>query len=178
MITVPLHCHPGCPPPSGLALTVDLAWRADGGLSLTYHCVGPLGEVRLPARQAPGPADALWRHTCCEAFIAPVDGTNYREFNFSPSGRWAAYDFADYRQRNAHWLAPAAPDCHFSADAERLCLAATLPAALLAAGPVLLGLSAVIETRAGDLTYWALSHAGARPDFHLRAGFALALPRP
>ena len=38
-----------------------------------------------------------------------------------------------------------------------------------------LGASAVIETRDGVLSYWALPHPAARPDFHAAGGFTLRL---
>ena len=37
------------------------------------------------------------------------------------------------------------------------------------------GLSAVIEDDAGALSYWALHHAKAKPDFHDRAGWRARL---
>jgi len=57
--------------------------------------------IILPSRRAAvvQRCDELWRHTCCELFAAPValvataQGGAYREFNFSPSGDWAAYAF-------------------------------------------------------------------------------------
>ncbi|MBV1732472.1 MAG: hypothetical protein KUA38_09520, partial [Hydrogenophaga sp.] len=53
---------------------------------------------------------------------------------------------------------------------------AILPAA--AGAPLMLGLSAILETRDGQLSYWALHHPAARPDFHHRAGFAHVLDLP
>ena len=38
-----------------------------------------------------------------------------------------------------------------------------------------LGLSAVIEDDSGTLSYWALRHPSARPDFHHPDSFALEL---
>jgi len=38
-----------------------------------------------------------------------------------------------------------------------------------------LGASAVLETRDGVLSYWALAHPAARPDFHAAGGFTLRL---
>jgi hypothetical protein len=36
------------------------------------------------------------------------------------------------------------------------------------------GLTAVID-EGGQLSYWALAHEGAKPDFHTRASFTLAI---
>jgi hypothetical protein len=41
---------------------------------------------------------------------------------------------------------------------------------------VQLALSAVIEEADGRLSYWALTHPAAKPDFHHAEGFALAFP--
>jgi hypothetical protein len=38
-------------------------------------------------------------------------------------------------------------------------------------------LSAVIESSTGEISYWALKHAGAKPDFHDPASFVLPLQR-
>ena len=46
--------------------------------------------------QLPG-SDELWQHTCFEAFVRASSGSEYYEFNFSPSTQWAVYRFTDYR---------------------------------------------------------------------------------
>ena len=161
-----------------MALSVDIDWQADGALCLSYRLEAPLDQLRLPQRVASGPADDLWRHTCCEAFIAAVDGPAYREFNFSPSGQWAAYAFSTYRQRNADWKAPAAPTSRLDLQDSTMILKATLPTTLLPAGRLQLALSAVLEQQDGSISYWALQHAAAQPDFHHRDSFVLPLNRP
>lgn len=171
----PLHCHAAGKPPPTLAIAVAPRRGDAGELQLDYRVHG-LAALALPPPAAPGPADGLWQQTCCEAFIATVDGPAYREFNFAPSGQWAIYDFAGYRQRNADWQAPAAPRIACRIDADTLHLRATIPAALLPTGAARLGLSVVAATPGGDKSYWALTHAAAQPDFHLAASFTLPLP--
>lgn len=149
----------------------------DGGLVLSYRVTCPPTDLRLPASQPPGPADGLWQHTCCEAFVAEA-GTAYREFNFSPSGQWAAYRFTGYRERDAVSPPGAEPQLSFTPLADGFELRATLPAALLPPGNALqLGLTAVIEAADGNKSYWALAHCAAQPDFHVRQSFALTLKR-
>jgi hypothetical protein len=41
-----------------------------------------------------------------------------------------------------------------------------------------IGLSAVIEANDGTLSYWALNHPAAKPDFHHPDSFLLELPFP
>lgn len=58
--------------------------------------------------------------------------------------------------------------------------AAGPPSATPAAGVprIRLGLSAVLEAADGSLSYWALHHPSARPDFHNEGGFLLELEVP
>jgi hypothetical protein len=171
----PLSCHATGTPPRGLAVAVAARRGAAGELLLDYRLHG-IAALALPPAVLAGPADGLWQQTCCEAFVAVADGPAYREFNFAPSGQWAVYDFADYRQRNAAWQPPTAPRIDCRSDGDTLYLMATVPAALLPANAARLGLSVVAATPASDRSYWALAHAAAQPDFHLAASFVLPLP--
>lgn len=53
--------------------------------------------LALPPAAAPGRADGLWQSTCFELFLLDPQSGAYREFNFAPSGQWAAYSFDSYR---------------------------------------------------------------------------------
>ena len=76
-------------------------------LSLFFRVDCPPGSLALPEPQEAGRTDGLWQHTCFEAFVGRGDN-GYAEFNLSPSGQWAAYDFDSYRggMRNREVLAP------------------------------------------------------------------------
>jgi hypothetical protein len=121
---------------------------ASGAIAVTFILDADLERLRIPPRRKPRFADGLWRHTCFEVFVAQKGARAYREYNFSPSGEWAAYAFSSYRQRGA---------------------------ARIADGPLKIGLCAVIEEKGGTLSYWALRHPPGKPDFHHRRGFALEL---
>ncbi|WP_366499495.1 hypothetical protein [Sphingopyxis sp.] len=41
--------------------------------------------------------DGLWQGTCFEAFLTEEGQPDYTEFNYAPDGRWACYQFDDYR---------------------------------------------------------------------------------
>lgn len=140
--------------------------REGAALFLAYRVQGKIEDLRIPAAGV----QPLWQHTCCELFVARAGSPAYHEFNFSPSGEWAAYAFTDYRQ-GARLAAPD-PGIVFKALPEKLELQASVRATR---GPLLLGLCAVIEARDGTLSYWALRHAPGKPDFHHRAAFALEL---
>ncbi len=166
-----LVCHPASPAPAGLALQCSV--RADAaGLSLFYQLLGDPAQLRWP-EPASGCADGLWQRTCMEVFVAGQGEAGYREFNFSPSGQWAAYAFSDYRQRDPAWHAAVTPQHTAGCQAGAWQLQARIPAALLPSTPWRLGLSAVLEHADGALSYWALAHPGERPDFHHRASVCL-----
>jgi hypothetical protein len=176
-----LHCHPASPHAPVTALDVHSCALADGGVRLRYQLEAEMRALCMPAPLPhAGFADELWQHTCFEAFIGTTGLSAYREFNFSPSGQWAAYAFTDYRKRDASWLPDATPSIHMRSTQEGFDLEVTIPAALLpvsatASGTLHIGLNAVIETTGGSLSYWALSHPAERPDFHLRTAFTLRL---
>jgi hypothetical protein len=160
---------------AGFTVTASAAFGADRGLVLHYRVRGE-ATPRLPVPTDGGTADGLWQHTCCEAFVAVPGCAAYREFNFSPSGQWASYAFTDYRQRDPAFVALGAPQLVIDRLADGFALSAELPAKLLpATGSLDLGLTLVLETADGTKSYWALTHAGPQPDFHLRQSFCLAL---
>lgn len=176
-----LIAHPQTPGLAVQALRVVLAAApARDGWQLRYELAGDLAALRLPAHSAnPGPADGLWQHSCFEAFVGCSGADAYLEFNFSPSGDWAAYAFRAPRKRAGTGHLPLRPRLHCVREAHRFVLDAWLPRALAAClprAPDRIGLSAVIEQADGQLSYWALAHPAARPDFHQRAAWTARLP--
>ncbi len=181
-LDVRLHCHPATPAGVALSLAVSLRWQANAW-QLRYSLHGPLARLRIPAPGAGGPADGLWRHTCFEAFVAAQGAAAYREFNFSPSGQWAAYPFAAERQRDRTAPASPPPELRVAFKQDALHLFASLPLAALppaatGAAAYAVGLCAVVEEADGRLSYWALHHPSERPDFHHHGGRTLGLAAP
>ena len=180
-----LSCHPAAPRPGSWGLRVRLAWAGDGALTLDYRLRAPRRALAMPPRIDPGRQDELWRHSCCEAFIGLPGETAYREFNFSPSGAWALYEFANERvplplpEVAGRGEAPSV-QCERRRHAWRL--RARIPRDLLPkqppGAPLLLGLAAVVEDRRGALTYWALAHPCPQPDFHHPGGRVLTWSGP
>jgi hypothetical protein len=159
---------------------------AAGLLTLDFLLHGELRKLKLP-QPLPTPAhspvrrDELWQHTCLELF-ARVDGARgYLEFNFSPSGDWAAYEFDDYRSARRN-IESIACTVRSSRQGNTLRVHATLsvPAMVATSQPVAwqLNLAAVMESSDGALSYWALRHPRAQPDFHDPAGFSCTLTVP
>ena len=173
-----LTCHPQFVSQSIREIDVVVGQSKTGSLMLTFSLVGDISGLRIPESRSPRRADHLWQHTCFEAFVMEGEGPEYREFNFSPSGEWAVYDFRGYREGDVleNELAPGMV-VHKSMD--RLELGAEIGQGLLPHGrPLRLGLSAIVEDAAGTLSYWALRHPPGRPDFHHRDAFALQIRNP
>ena len=174
-----LEPHRDSPCPALTGISVEVAWLAPRRLHLTYVVSGGIEALRLPPLASSVRTDELWRHTCLEAFVGEDPARGYREFNFSPSAEWAAYQFTGYRQGMAPDIQAPDPGLVVEVTDERLTLTATL--ALDPTTPWRLGLSAVIEAADGSLSYWALTHPPGRPDFHHAAGFShtiTAIERP
>lgn len=172
------HACTPCAAVRQLEVTISTGPR-ENTWRLRYALTADLHLLRLPVRSTrPGPADGLWRQTCFEAFAGTMDDTGYHEFNFSPSGDWAIFAFTDERIRSTHQPAWQAHHLLRHHDTDRLVLDAWLsPDSQGPAGDDWrLGLSAVIETNDGELSYWALAHPSSRPDFHHRGGWTARLP--
>jgi hypothetical protein len=178
MLNKRLTCHHDTACTAVQTMNVEIERQPQGALHLKYELTGDLEQIRIPAPQPPAVVDGLWEHTCFEAFIAVEGKAGYHEFNFSPSGQWAAYAFSDYRVRRL-WMVSQAPAIRFARSNGHLLLEAVIAVADLPQNspgkPLQLGLTAVIEANDGSRSYWALHHPETRPDFHHRAGFILSL---
>jgi hypothetical protein len=173
-----LRPHPSTPCGDIGSFDVDVDVDHSAGLSLRYCLTGTIDRIRFPAPASPVRTDELWRHTCFELFLGGAEADAYIECNFAPSGAWAAYAFDGYRDgMRPHALA--APVIAASASATVLIVdvSVALPFPLAADRSVSVGITAVIESSDGVLSYWALAHPADRPDFHHRDGRVLRLGR-
>jgi len=161
--------HPATPCAALRGIKVFLR-REPARLVVEYVLEGEIDRLRIPAARPPRPADKLWQHTCCELFVARADEPGYCEFNFSPSGEWAAYAFAAYRDGGP--IGIDAPGIRVERERERLTLSAFVPARDEA---LKIGASVVIEEAGGTIAYWALRHPPGKPDFHHPEAFAMEL---
>ncbi len=130
--------------------------------------------LRIPAALTAARRDGLWQHTCAELFVAVPHHEAYFEFNFAPSTEWSAYEFSAYRQQGVRMAEFDAPAIVCRQRADELLLHVDLAVPALAQNERWqIGLSMVIEDAQGNMSYWALLHAGERPDFHRRDSFVL-----
>jgi hypothetical protein len=169
-----LRLHPDSLCAAATKIEADIARPRPGSLILSYVVSGRIGGLRLPPVAAAARADALWRHTCFEAFVRPSAGPGYYEFNFSPSTQWAAYQFNGYRSGMRVAAEIGAPRIEVRSNAETCTLQATLEIDGLSS-PLHLGLSAVLEETNSRKSFWALAHPPGKADFHHADCFALEL---
>ncbi len=176
-----LTAHPSSPNGTVRSLGVQLRWEEPGVLVFHYSLNADMSRVRVPLSGAGGRADALWKHTCFEAFIAPADAPGYHEFNFSPSLDWAIYRFSAYRKGMSSVEIGQTPVISVRRGDDGLDVQAAVHLAHLAdlrdARHLRIALAAVIEDENGRLSYWGLRHPPGKPDFHHPKGFAVQVAR-
>ena len=150
-----------------------------------------IADLVWPSALAPSQRsrrNELWKSTCLEVFLtgaqanADTDAEPYLEANVSPSGDWNLYAFDRYRE-GMRTVSDAVVAAHIEEKIGepyfRLVGAVrALPgvpdgdfARLLACGELVFSATAVLEYSSGSREYWALHHAGEKPDFHLRSSF-------
>ena len=163
---VPHPTSPPVAPPFRVWASVDHI--ASLGLVATTNIwfgVGaPASRFVIPKMSEPWRAEELWRTTCFEAFLRPAGAETYREWNFAPSGNWAAYDFPRYREGMARAEVGSPPYIRMEDNFTWWTVGATI--AVDAAQQWQLGLSAVLEEKDGTKSFWALAHPNDKPDFH------------
>ncbi len=147
-------------------------------LSVVYEIRGDLSEISVPEpADAPGRRDRLWEGTCLELFLGPDGSAAYWEFNLSPAGHWNVYRFESYREGMRE--EPVFSSLPFGVRTEprmfRLSLDVDIGRLVPAGKGADVAVCAVVRTKAGESSHWALSHPGLRPDFHRRDGFRLRL---
>ncbi len=175
MLNKDLTCHVDTQCNAELTVQVFINAKLDHRLQLRYQLNADLSQLRIPKPQAAKEVAGLWRHTCFELFVAVEGDADYYEFNFSPSGQWAAYAFSDYRIAKTGAF-NSKPSIHCSENNKQLVLDASISTADLPSNPnnkpFLLGLTAVLEDNNNCLSYWALQHPPGAPNFHHRYGFS------
>ena len=173
-----LKPHPVSDSPLLEQLSVSVQCSAQH-LRLCYRVQCSPAALKLPETVCAGRADGLWQHTCFEMFVQRAGAAGYREFNFSPSGQWAVYDFSAYRvPAGLVGESDAEPLCRFSQTEDGIQLRVEVPRSLMNVpehGRLRCGLTAVIESCDHRLQYWSLAHPRSQPDFHDAAGWIVEL---
>ena len=155
-----LVLHPDCAPGSIHSIMAEIVPTADG-CRATFIAQGDIARIAVPILAAPGRHDNRWKTTCFEIFWSH-DGTSYREFNLSPSTRWACYDFDAFREGMRD--APAEVEIAVTASDTELRLIADIRSTLRL--PATVALNAIIEDADGVNRFWALAFRPGAPEFH------------
>lgn len=155
--------HPDTPPGAIHTVEAELQ-RVEGGAIASFRAIGEISRLVIPPSAPPVRTDNLWQSTCFELFVES-DASGYREYNLSPSGAWAAYEFDGYRRgmRNSD----AQIEIEISHDNKILTLIAKILSDIPL--PARLGLTAVVEEVDGTIRYWSTAYAPGKPDFHAAA---------
>lgn len=158
-----LYRHPDALAGAIYSIEAELE-RMDGGAVAIFRVRGDISRLVIPPPTESGRADDLWRTTCFELFVSGEGGA-YREYNFSPSGQWAAYEFDGYRagMRNI----PAGIETELYQEKNELQFSVEIKTEF--SNPVQIGLTAVIEETDGAIRYWSTAFAPGKPDFHAAA---------
>ena len=170
--------HPSTPPTDPkMKVWANVDYAGSLGVTATANIwfgVGaPADRFVIPDGEAER-ADDLWKTTCFEAFLSEAGKKHYREWNFAPSGQWAAYDFSSPRKGMKNADVGQLPYVRMEDNFTWWALGATI--SVEAGKHWKMGLSAVLEEKDGAKSYWALAHAGDKPDFHSPDCFAARLP--
>jgi hypothetical protein len=164
-----LVLHPDTPTSAVHSIDAELE-RLPGGAIAIFKVKGDMANLVIPPPATPQRTDSLWRTTCFELFVAG-ENEGYREFNFSPSGAWAAYEFDDYRAGMRD--SPAGIEMEIYHSGNELGLSAKINAEF--PNPASVGLTAVIEESDGAIRYWSTAFAPGKADFHAAAVRSLLL---
>lgn len=168
-----LILHSECP--AGPVTSISAAIEAtETGCRAVFRVTGDLDAIIIPEITEPVRMDDLWRTTCFEIFWQPVGGTFYREFNLSPSTRWACYDFDDFRLNGSD--APAEVAIQIRREGDALLVEAEIASVLPV--PADIALNGIIEDKRGNIQFWALAFPAGKPEFHSEVCRALHLEVP
>jgi hypothetical protein len=166
-----MHLTPHPDTPVVTVQSIDCAvWQDNGRWHFRYLVEGA-EDLILPDPADPARADDLWKTTCFEAFVG-LNSESYLEYNFSPSGQWAAYRFDSYRKGMRE--EPAEVEVWLEGGEGWIAVEAAVESTALNPGSIL-ALTAVVEERGGHKSYWALAHPAGPPDFHDRSCFTALL---
>lgn len=157
-----LILHPDCAPGPITAVGAHCE-PTPTGCRARFRLAGDIGAIKIPPATESVRRDNLWQTTCFEIFWQPFGGSYYREFNLSPSSRWACYDFDDVRV-NGRDAPVEAIEIVCRHDAGELVLDAEIASELPV--PADVALNAIVEDKEGNIQFWALAFQPGKAEFH------------
>ncbi|MFT6070341.1 MAG: hypothetical protein ACJAT2_003226 [Bacteriovoracaceae bacterium] len=168
------------PPKENLTLK-SRAWVELGVLKVAFNLTGDLGSVLAPMPvDLPARVIGLWESTCFEMFIKNSEKEEYFEFNCSSANNWNIFYFPKKRAA----LKEFTPISNLASSTvlkdDQLSVSfwidlKKLPIGFWIDGQMKLGLTSVLESKSGGLSYWALEHLDTKPNFHKPESFSFLL---
>jgi len=153
--------------------------RQSGVLRLHYTLAGSIKEVFLPPPSThPNRKDELWKTTCFEFFLAIKDQPQYWEFNMSPSDDWNVYCMDAYRGigfREESSIQQLPFDFKTGYNGCSLNISVNLHPIIQPQQNINIGVATILQTKDGNITYWALLHPAPQADFHFKESFICTL---
>jgi len=152
--------------------------RDNNKMEISYTIISDLHDIVIqPKADTQMRKDNLWEETCLEAFLAPAGSDHYWEVNLSPGGHWNVYCFSTYRTGMKEEPSVTSLPISVKRNDTALTLSTDIDMENLISSEESfhVGISAVIMSRTGMFSYWALAHPGPEPDFHSRESFILRI---
>jgi glutaredoxin-related protein len=144
--------------------------KTNESIFISYKLQGDLSSIELGDGNPKHAREIkLWEKTCFELFIKD-NNNSYIEFNFSPDFEWNCFYFEkkgnaleEYKKMELVKF-----DILFSNEVVHVIveLHNNMFPDHFFDGSLSAGISSVIKSKNGILSYWALSHEDQRPNFH------------
>ena len=155
-----------------------IGWEGDGSiLVVRFWVIGPIDRLKIPPiSDAPQRLTGLWETTCFECFLGALGQEQYWEINLSPNGDWNVFQLDGYREPLRQEQAIETLPFWVERDGDRMTLEMRLDIQKLGLcrDAIELSVTSVLQETTGDISYWAVAHIGAEPDFHLRKSFVIS----
>lgn len=157
------------------------AWLEGGMLKVAYELIGDIDQLLLPdPLLSPGRVIGLWESTCFEMFIKNGTDEQYLEFNVSSEYNWNVFHFPNKKARLKEYQGISNLGVSAVTSEKNFCLSYWIPLDKLPShfwmdGNMNIGLTAVVESKQGTITHWALKHADTKPNFHHEDSFIFHL---
>ncbi len=167
-----------CELEKAIDLRVGIDWNLDASeLIVQFVVVGAIDRLKIPpVSDTPQRRVGLWEMTCFELFLGFSGQEDYWEINLSPSGDWNVFRLDRYRENLREEPMIETLPFRIERRRDRMTIDVTFDIQTLGLCRDTIELSAtsVLEEKTGDISYWAVAHAGTTADFHLRKSFVIS----
>ncbi len=140
----------------------------NNNLNLKFILTGNLEKIIIENNSKnPKRKDKLWEKTCFELFIAEKNKKEYIEFNFSTSGDWNAFIFEDYRKNQKEFYGISNVQISTEKSEEKIEINTdVIFSKNIIYRNIIIQLSAILQHKNSEKSFWAIMHSGLKPDFH------------